>query len=737
MTKVRIKNVKSVKVKIEPEKKVYTKVPLYLRPHKLHEHEDASDLAVSTEGQLIRKSGNNWVAFTPEYYEDKNRTPGAVLFAGTDGKISEDGNLTWDNSNYKSFYGGQQLRAGNVLYANSPSYPFANNPFTGSLIIGGGGTAFSEQFIFNHIGLNQRPIYRNTRINGTYGSPTSVLAGQSLWEMQLYAYSSSTNSFIPNSNSPINILINSDAAPSFNTTIILTGGTGNAPSIHVKNNGVVIGNRGIPYTQLANARLEVFGANSNSLSWTAQFHNSSGVSNSLLIRDDGALYAGQSSALFHSGGIGSFEYRAAQTTTNAVGTTVGDLSHVFYSNNTNGRTSIWWTRGSATNNGFGWRYFGDLSPVRFRLDGGAGVSNIVEYLQSGRQTHTVTYTATTNDDYGWLFSGTLTSRNLAGNLHGFRINPTLLAADNNQSLIGSFENYIFTPSTFTSITTLAKVINTNQIVSYIQFGNITHPYTGGVNTGATIGLNTSQLIIFGRNNIGLQFGANNNQAGIVDTSQNWYIGPAGGAPSARFHLRSSATITGEAFRVENFTPSVLLRIENEGLLRVGNAGNASPYIHTNSVGFAVDLSGTNLVFNSRTTNQSATHGMFSFTGAVLNPTSGAQYLIFIQKTFSPTSGSAQYASVHINSVINQTGGANGAVRGLLINDVVQSAPNYRAIEVVTGKSMFRNIEVQSNDTISFGDPNVDGTWRFIRNGNDLIIQRRESGVYNTKQTIAA
>lgn len=36
-----------------------------------------------------------------------------------------------------------------------------------------------------------------------------------------------------------------------------------------------------------------------------------------------------------------------------------------------------------------------------------------------------------------------------------------------------------------------------------------------------------------------------------------------------------------------------------------------------------------------------------------------------------------------------------------------------------------------------GDPDTDGTWRMVRSGNNLVLQRRESGEYATKSTISA
>lgn len=35
-------------------------------------------------------------------------------------------------------------------------------------------------------------------------------------------------------------------------------------------------------------------------------------------------------------------------------------------------------------------------------------------------------------------------------------------------------------------------------------------------------------------------------------------------------------------------------------------------------------------------------------------------------------------------------------------------------------------------TLNFGDPTVDGSWRIIVDGNNLVQQRRESGVWVEK-----
>jgi hypothetical protein len=46
-------------------------------------------------------------------------------------------------------------------------------------------------------------------------------------------------------------------------------------------------------------------------------------------------------------------------------------------------------------------------------------------------------------------------------------------------------------------------------------------------------------------------------------------------------------------------------------------------------------------------------------------------------------------------------------------------------------------EILSTAAYYLGDPVTDGSWRFVRSGNDLLAQRRESGSWVTKQTIAA
>ena len=57
----------------------------------------------------------------------------------------------------------------------------------------------------------------------------------------------------------------------------------------------------------------------------------------------------------------------------------------------------------------------------------------------------------------------------------------------------------------------------------------------------------------------------------------------------------------------------------------------------------------------------------------------------------------------------------------------------------TGGDLLINGDMEIRSTYSYylGDQATDGSWRFVRSGNDLVVERRESGSWVTKQTIAA
>lgn len=96
------------------------------------------------------------------------------------------------------------------------------------------------------------------------------------------------------------------------------------------------------------------------------------------------------------------------------------------------------------------------------------------------------------------------------------------------------------------------------------------------------------------------------------------------------------------------------------------------------------VSTTDLVFILSST---PSQDMFSFSASV-SPTSGPYNLLRLASTlttFSPTSGNATFSALLVRPSINQTGGANGITRGVYVRPILQSAVDFRAIQIDSGK----------------------------------------------------
>jgi hypothetical protein len=57
--------------------------------------------------------------------------------------------------------------------------------------------------------------------------------------------------------------------------------------------------------------------------------------------------------------------------------------------------------------------------------------------------------------------------------------------------------------------------------------------------------------------------------------------------------------------------------------------------------------------------------------------------------------------------------------------------------IINRKPQFDEIHLVAAGIIYFGDDSTNGSWRIVRSGDDLLIQRLESGTWTTKSTIAA
>lgn len=78
-------------------------------------------------------------------------------------------------------------------------------------------------------------------------------------------------------------------------------------------------------------------------------------------------------------------------------------------------------------------------------------------------------------------------------------------------------------------------------------------------------------------------------------------------------------------------------------------------------------------------------GNFRLNGATDTSTTGTDEKWRMVLNFAPTSGTRQHNGIYLTQTINQTGGANGVTRGLLIEPTLTAAADYRAIETTNGR----------------------------------------------------
>jgi len=145
-------------------------------------------------------------------------------------------------------------------------------------------------------------------------------------------------------------------------------------------------------------------------------------------------------------------------------------------------------------------------------------------------------------------------------------------------------------------------------------------------------------------------------------------------------IKGSGIGSATALAIQNNSGLHLLRVQNNGMLRLGST-SSSPFIFPITIVASVeDLLGTNLSFYSYTGSQSASSGRFIFGGENMVQTTGANFNIYSRSQFFPTSGTATLADIYINPQISQTGGANGITRGLHVQPTLTAAADWRSIE---------------------------------------------------------
>jgi hypothetical protein len=292
----------------------------------------------------------------------------------------------------------------------------------------------------------------------------------------------------------------------------------------------------------------------------------------------------------------------------------------------------------------------------------------------------------------------------------------------------------------TNITTVGNA-TLDQVTQRIyvngSFSQIAH-YIGSTANGIS---GDTSLALFGLGTVGgfhggIRFFTSSNAvipalAMIVDRNQNVGIGLTNSTnltASARLHLiGSGSTSATTSLLVQNSAGTAALTVRDNLSATFGGSVQANGGFTYATV--------SELFNNCRVTSTNGDNPqprLFSTEGTAsqtVNPTTSFHDI----RNFTPTSGSALYTAFQWSGTINQTGSANGIVRGLFINPTVTAAVDFRAIEVTNGNVLIGNSAPNTAKLSIKGSGSTSATTSFLvqNSAGAASLQVTDDGsVYN-------
>jgi hypothetical protein len=348
--------------------------------------------------------------------------------------------------------------------------------------------------------------------------------------------------------------------------------------------------------------------------------------------------------------------------------------------------------------------------------GGSGATGQVAYwngTSSQTGSSTLTYTPTTS----LLVNNSVTAASAVA--RGVNLTPTLVAAANNDVLVGLDVNPTFTNGAFTGVsnyaariqgalfisknhnnTTSITIENTTsgtsaQSVVSLFSDSVKYGQIGKRSTTTTAGkiIAASDTFIYNSSGSGDIAILNDNSTGKIKFS-------AGGSSTAQ------ATLTAAGRLLLGTTDEGLQRLQVQGDAFIRGTGTTSAttaLLVTNSVGstilqvrndnyvLATNISVTSVFSTNYYTNgtgenmllyggSSGTTSSFVFNTYGSTDSALSNDFVRMSRVYNPTSGVGIYNTLLIGSTINQTGGANGITRGLYVNPTLTAAADWRSIE---------------------------------------------------------
>ena len=238
---------------------------------------------------------------------------------------------------------------------------------------------------------------------------------------------------------------------------------------------------------------------------------------------------------------------------------------------------------------------------------------------------------------------------------------------------------------------------TNQIV--IGYGA-----TGNGSNSVTLGADTiTKTILKGNVGIGVETATPTSKLHIETDA----LGNTTPAISSGIHLENttpatatiwqnspSLTLTGAAHSSVGGTSSKVSRFQMFVRTSVNSSGSTELRFESTTndatiqTPFRLTENGSLILTNVLTAFSGSFNSGVVFSTSINNTTSGNTNGISTTQAFGPTSGTATTNYINIAPTINQTGGANGIIRGVYVNPTLTAAADFRAIEVTNGNVLF-------------------------------------------------
>ena len=306
-----------------------------------------------------------------------------------------------------------------------------------------------------------------------------------------------------------------------------TSGTGSSYRAKFRGGDYILGGIG---SDVPAARFHVVGSGATSSTYTAQFHNSAGNSNSLLIRDDGWIGIG---SLVSAPVLSASEVTIRRDNLFIRGGTDATATKIWIYSKTNAEQAEL-SFGDGTEKYKLYKSTGSSPNLKLSV---VGVGDMITYDIYGRQLNQLlNYTAASSNDYAFKYSGTLTgTSNTSDQIPYFYVNPVLVAGANSQGLVAFKIQPTFTNGAYTGVANYAL---------HIVSGGI----RAGYSSASSYSFSTTEYSFL-------------NQHFQVQstTDQNLYLSDGGSSNYQRIHWIKSRTTTWTLTNTAASVPNLALQ----------------------------------------------------------------------------------------------------------------------------------------------------------------------------------